>query len=100
MMTFTEEPQYPVDVEVANYNTATNPHSPFTQRYILVRKDATSVRGLRGRELTVERPGQEPVRRQLDDREVAAALSAEFGSALAPDEVLALVATLPGEPDA
>lgn len=100
LMTFTEEPQYPVDVEVANYNTATNPHSPFTQRSIVVRKDDTSVRGLRGRELTVERPGQEPVRRQLDDRQVAAALSAEFGSALAPDEVLALVATLPGEPDA
>jgi N-hydroxyarylamine O-acetyltransferase len=97
LMTFTDEPQYPVDVEVANYNTATNPNSPFTQRCILVRKDYTSVRGLRGRELTVERPGQEPERRQLDDAEFVAALSATFGTALHPDEVRALVATLPRE---
>jgi N-hydroxyarylamine O-acetyltransferase len=97
LMTFTEEAQYPVDVEVANYNTATNPHSPFTQRCILARKDDTSVRALRGREFTVERPGQEPEVRRLDDREFAEVLSAEFGSALSPDEVRALVATLPAE---
>jgi len=100
LMTFTEEPQYPVDVEVANYNTATNPNSPFTLRCILARKDDTSVRVLRGRDFTVERPGQEPELRRLSDQEVAAMLSAEFGSALSADEVRALVATLPAEPDA
>src|SRR5262245_57086967 len=100
LMTFTDEPQYPVDVEVANHYTATNPHSPFVQRCILVRKDDTSVRGLRGRELTVERPGHEPQQRLLGDQEFAAALSAEFGSALRTDEVRALLATLPGEGDA
>ena len=99
-MTFTEEPQYPVDVEVANYNTATNPNSPFTRRCILARKDDTAVRALRGRDFTVERPGQEPEQRRLSDREVAEMLSAEFGSALSRDEVRALVATLPAETDA
>jgi N-hydroxyarylamine O-acetyltransferase len=99
LLTFTEEPQYPVDVEVANYNTATNPSSPFVQRCILVCKDATSIRSLHGREFTLERPGQEPRRRQLSDAEFAAALSAEFGLTLATGEVGALLATLPGESD-
>lgn len=95
ILTFTEEPQYLVDIEVANYNTATNPHSPFVQRPIVVRKDDTSVRRLLGREYTIERPGQPMIQRVLDDDEFADTLRGEFGSALAPDEVSALVAALP-----
>ncbi|GIH95709.1 arylamine N-acetyltransferase [Planobispora siamensis] len=95
IQTFTEEPQYLVDVEVANYNTATNPHSPFVQRPIVVRKDDTSVRRLLGREFSVERPGHPVVQRTLTDDEFADRLRAEFGAALSPGEIAALVATLP-----
>jgi N-hydroxyarylamine O-acetyltransferase len=92
IQTFTEEPQYFVDIDVANYSTATNPHSPFVQRPILVRKDETSIRRLLGREYTVERPGQSADRRRLTVQEVATVLRAEFGSALSDSDVAALVA--------
>jgi N-hydroxyarylamine O-acetyltransferase len=94
ILTFTEEPQYPVDVEVANYNTATNPNSPFVQRPIVVRKDDTSVRRLLGRELTVGGPGQPVQQRMLTDEEFANTVRAEFGPALSPNEVSTLVAAL------
>jgi N-hydroxyarylamine O-acetyltransferase len=92
IQTFTEEPQYLVDIEVANYNTATNPHSPFVQRPILVRKDDTSVRRLLGREYSIEQPGQPIQQRVLTDDEFADVLRGEFGPALSPDEVTALTA--------
>ncbi|WP_330464275.1 arylamine N-acetyltransferase family protein [Micromonospora zamorensis] len=60
LLTFTEEPQYPVDVEVANHNTATSPHSPFTQQCIVVRKHDTAIRRLIGRDYSEERPGDFP----------------------------------------
>jgi N-hydroxyarylamine O-acetyltransferase len=91
IQTFTEEPQYFVDVDVANYNTATHPNSPFVQRAILVRKDETSVRRLLGREYTVLRPGQPTEQRQLTDQELAALLRAELGGALSDSDVDALV---------
>jgi N-hydroxyarylamine O-acetyltransferase len=91
IQTFTEEPQYLVDIEVANYNTATNPHSPFVQRPIVVRKDESSVRRLLGREYSVERPGEPTRQHELTDDEFAGALRDEFGPALSPDEVSALV---------
>ena len=87
LMTFTEEPQYLVDVEVANYNTATNPNSPFTQRPIVVRKDDTRVRRLLGRDYSVERPGEPVQERALTDAELAEALTGEFGLPLTPEEV-------------
>jgi N-hydroxyarylamine O-acetyltransferase len=91
IQTFTEEPVYFVDVEVANYNTATNPTSPFVARPILVRKDETSVRRLLGREYSVTRPGQPTEQRRLDDEEFAAVLRAEYGTALTSDEIATLV---------
>jgi N-hydroxyarylamine O-acetyltransferase len=94
IQTFTEEPQYFVDIDVANYNTATNPHSPFVQRPILVRKDETSIRQLLGREYTVQRPGQPPDQRQLTAQEVAGVLRDELGSALSDTDVAALVAAI------
>lgn len=95
IQTFTEEPQYLVDIEVANYNTATNPHSPFVQRPIVVRKGDSWVRRLLGREYTLDIPGQPARRRMLSDGEYAEVLRGEFGLALAPAEVAALVAALP-----
>jgi N-hydroxyarylamine O-acetyltransferase len=94
IQTFTEEPQYPVDVEVANHNTATSPGSPFVRQPIVVRKDETSVRRLLGREYSVDRPGQPAVRRRCTDAEFAEALG-ELGPALPPEDIAALVATLP-----
>lgn len=99
LLTFTEEPQYPVDVEVANHNTATSPHSPFTQQCIVVRKDDTTVRRLIGRDYSQERPGASTRTRSLTDEEYGGLLNAAFGLALSPPEIRALVATLspPGE---
>lgn len=99
-LTFTEEPQYLVDIEVANNNTATNPHSPFVQRPIVVRKDDTSVRRMLGREYTWERPGR-PVQQQLlTDDEFIEKLHGEFGIPLPAADVAALVAALPARPPA
>jgi N-hydroxyarylamine O-acetyltransferase len=92
ILTFTEEPQYFVDIDAANYYSATHPHSPFVARPVVVRKDETSVRRWLGRDHTVERPGRGTDRRHLGDREYAAALRSEFGAALSSDEIAALVA--------
>ena len=95
ILTFTEEPQYPVDIEVANHNTATSPSSPFTQQSIVVGKDDVSVRRLIGREHTEDRPGSGVRARSLTDEEYATTLVAEFGLSLDPTEFRALLATLP-----
>lgn len=94
VLTFTEEPQYPVDVEVANHNTSTSPGSPFTQRPVVVLKDQARVRRLLGREWSVDRPGEQTARRMLDDGEVAQVLGEVFGDAMSADEIEAVVATL------
>ncbi len=94
VQTFTEEPQYPVDVEVANYDTSTNPRSPFTQRCIVMRKNAGAVHSLIGREYSVERPGRPARRETLSDQDFASALRTEFGLRLEPAEVRMLTATL------
>ena len=97
ILSFTEEPQYFVDVDVANYNTSTNPNSPFVQRPVVVRKDATSVRRLLGREYSIERPGRPADQRRLTDDEFADLLRSDFGPGLTEAEVSALVAALPAE---
>jgi len=86
-----------VDVDVANYNTSTNPNSPFVQRPVVVRKDATSVRRLLGREYSIERPGRPADQRRLTDDEFADLLRSDFGPGLTEAEVSALVAALPAE---
>ena len=95
VLTFTEEPQYPVDVEVANFTTATSPGSPFTQRPVVVLKDEVRVRRLLGREHTIEAPGQPTETSTLTDAEVAEVLGEVFAGALSADEVAAVIATLP-----
>jgi DNA-binding LacI/PurR family transcriptional regulator/arylamine N-acetyltransferase len=99
IMTFTEEPQYFVDVDAANHNTSTHPNSPFVQQPIVVRKDATSVRRLLGREYSIERPGRPADQRRLTDDEFAELLRSDFGPVLSEAEVSALVAALPAETD-
>lgn len=97
ILTFTEERQYFVDVDVANYNTSTNPHSPFVQRPIVVHKDDTSVRRLLGRDYSVERPGHPVQKSRLTDDRFADILHDVFGPALSTGEVAALVAALPAD---
>lgn len=99
LLTFTEEPQYPVDVEVANHNTATSPHSPFTRQRVVVRKDDESVRRLIDREYAWESPGRPTRSRALMDEEYADALADEFALTLSPAEIRALLDSLPA-PDA
>ncbi|MET9023652.1 arylamine N-acetyltransferase [Actinopolymorpha sp. NPDC004070] len=95
ILTFTEEPQYPVDIEVANHNTATSPLSPFTQQSIVVRKDELSVRRLVGRDYTEDRPGSGTHTRSMTDEEYATTLVADLGVALDANEIRALLTTLP-----
>ncbi|MFG2039312.1 arylamine N-acetyltransferase [Dactylosporangium sp. NPDC048998] len=90
LMTFTEEPQYPVDVEVANYNTSTNPASPFVRRGIVVRKDETSVRSLVGHELSEERPGRPDHKRRIPGDRLGAVLRDDFGLRLSDTEITML----------
>ncbi|MFI5837703.1 arylamine N-acetyltransferase [Micromonospora sp. NPDC051300] len=99
VQTFTEEPQYPVDVEVANHHTATDPRSPFTRQRVVVRKDDESVRRLIDRAYTWESPGHPTRCRTLTDEEYADALVGEFALTLSEDEIRALVNSLP-PPDA
>ncbi|WP_347405412.1 arylamine N-acetyltransferase [Micromonospora sp. WMMD980] len=99
LQTFTEEPQYPVDVGVANHHTATDPRSPFARQRVVVRKDDESVRRLIDREYTWESPGRPTRSRTLTDDEYADALVDEFVLTLSPAEVRALVESLP-PPDA
>lgn len=95
LMTVNDDPQYPVDVDVANHNTSTNPHSPFTQRPIAVRKDDTSLRSLLGRRFTVERPDGSSQGRDVTDAEFGTVLREQFGLDLSETELVTLVAGIP-----
>ena len=87
IQTFTLEPQYPVDIEVANFNTAHSPKSPFTRRVIVMRKDASSVRSLIGRTFT---GAGGP--REVPGEELGEVLLREFGLRLTRAEIKTLLA--------
>lgn len=91
IQTFTEEPQYPVDIEVANFNTANSPKSPFTRRVIVMHKDVEQVRSLIGRVFSVERPGEPTDRRQITGDELGGILRDEFGLRLSDPEIKTLL---------
>jgi N-hydroxyarylamine O-acetyltransferase len=76
---FTQEPQHPVDYEIANWYTSTHPESRFTQT-LTAQQVAPDVRRiLRNREYSEDR-GTEVARRTLaDDDEVLAMLAETFG---------------------
>jgi N-hydroxyarylamine O-acetyltransferase len=92
IQTFTEEPQYPVDIEVANFNTAKSSKSPFTRRIIVIQKDDSRVRSLIGRVYSVEQPGEPTARRPITENELGGILRAEFGLPISDAEIKTLLA--------
>jgi N-hydroxyarylamine O-acetyltransferase len=91
IQTFTEEPQYPVDIEVANFYTANSPRSPFTRRLIVMHKGATEMRSLIGRVFSIERPGEPTSRRPITDDELGEILRNEFSLSLSDLELKTLL---------
>jgi N-hydroxyarylamine O-acetyltransferase len=86
----------PIDVVLSNHYTSTHPDSWFTWQPLIVKRDPDAIRSILGRTYTVTRPGQEKQRRDLSDREFAAALTGEFALKLSGDELAALVAAPTG----
>jgi N-hydroxyarylamine O-acetyltransferase len=80
---FTQEPQHPVDFEVANYYVSTHPESYF-RRTLTAQLPTPEARYiLRNRELTVAR-GDEVTSRTLRDDELLGVLAETFGLAFPP----------------
>ncbi len=92
---FDDQRQHPADVVMANHFTSTYPRSPFASQVVAARKDADSIRRLRGRQFTVIRPDRPIDERTLDDAELADALRGVFGIPLTADELAQLVAAIP-----
>jgi N-hydroxyarylamine O-acetyltransferase len=82
---------HPVDVILANHYTGTHPDSWFTRQPVVVRRTPDAITSVTGRTYTVTRAGHAKTRRQLTDKEFAAALTGEFGLSLSGDELDALV---------
>ena len=77
---FTIEPFYAPDYEVINWNTGTNPRSPFTQRIYAIRTFPDRLLLLDAKKLTETRTdGTRTVRELADDAEVRRVLAEEFG---------------------
>ena len=81
----------PVDVVLSNYYTSTSPDSWFTWQPVIVRRDPDAIWSILGRTYTVTSAGYAKTRRELSDKEFAAALTGEFGLKLTMDELDALV---------
>jgi N-hydroxyarylamine O-acetyltransferase len=81
----------PADVVLSNHYTSTHPDSWFTWQPIIVKRDPDAIRSIVGRTYTVTYAGHAKTRRELTDREFAAALTGEFGLALTNDELEVLV---------
>jgi N-hydroxyarylamine O-acetyltransferase len=86
----------PVDVALSNYYTSTSPDSWFTWQPVIVRRDPDAIRSILGRAYTVTSAGHTKTRRELSDKEFAAALTGEFGLKLTMDELDALVSAPTG----
>ena len=92
LYSFTDEPQFPIDIEVANHYVATYPTSPFLRRPIAIRKGAELTKELLGRRLSLIHPDRPAEERELADGEFAEVLRTEFGLGLAPEELAQLLA--------
>lgn len=88
---------HPIDVVLSNHYTSTHPDSWFTRQPIIIRRDPDAISSIVGRTHTVIRPGHVKERRELSDREFAAALTTEFALPLTPDEIAVLVAAPTGD---
>ena len=86
----------PVDVVLSNHYTSTHPDSWFTWQPVIVRRDPDAIRSILGRTYTVTSADGARTRRELTDREFAAALTGEFGLRLTGDELDALVSAPAG----
>jgi N-hydroxyarylamine O-acetyltransferase len=81
----------PIDVVLSNHYTSTHPDSWFTWQPVIVRRDPGAIRSILGRTYTVNDAGHTKTRRELTDKEFAAALTGEFGLQLTADELAAAV---------
>jgi N-hydroxyarylamine O-acetyltransferase len=86
----------PIDVVLSNHYTSTHPDSWFTWQPVIVRRDPDAIRSILGRTYTVNDAGHAKTRRELTDKEFAAALTGEFGLRLTEDELAAAVAAPTG----
>jgi N-hydroxyarylamine O-acetyltransferase len=87
LYSFTLEPQYPVDFEVANYFTSTHPASIFVRSLTVQRPTPDARYVLRNRDFVIERPGGTETR-QLADDDFRGVLLDAFGLDI-PADVLA-----------
>ncbi len=78
LYTFTLEPQYQVDYEVANHYTSTHPHSPFVRTLVVQRQNVRGRLSLVNRELTEEEGGRETARTLEDDAALLEVLADRF----------------------
>ena len=91
----TPHPYRQEDFEMASYFTSTHPSSPFTHDIIVQRNTASARYGLRGHDLTVERPGGSRRRRTVEPDRLVGVLATLFGIGLTDDEARALRSACP-----
>ena len=79
LYSFTLEPQFFVDYEVANHFTSTHPRCPFTYTLVVQRIQLEQRWGLRNREFIVDKFGKPSTRTLLDDEGLLSTLAQCFG---------------------
>jgi N-hydroxyarylamine O-acetyltransferase len=84
LYTFTLEPQFAVDYEVANHYTATYPDSYFVRLLIVQRPTPEARYTLCNRELRVERGGQVSTQTLATEGDLLGALAETFGLEFPP----------------
>jgi N-hydroxyarylamine O-acetyltransferase len=84
LYSFTLEPQYPVDYEVANYFTATHPDSIFRKTLTAQRTTPEARYVLRNRTFRVERAGDVSERTLTNDDDLRDVLAETFGLEFPP----------------
>jgi N-hydroxyarylamine O-acetyltransferase len=87
---FDDQPQHHADILVSNHFTSTYPGSSFVRQLVVIRKDTTGLRRLTGRRLSITRPGQRGIERDLGDGEFASTLTSTFGLQLTAAEAARL----------
>jgi N-hydroxyarylamine O-acetyltransferase len=91
---FTVDPRYPVDYNVSNYYTSTNPRSPFVGRLFTQRMAPGVNHVLNDRTLTILRTDGSEETRELSPAEVPGVLAERFGIELDAEDRGKLIATL------
>ena len=79
LYSFTEAPQHPADIEMANYYVSTHPSSRFVQTLTVQLPSPQQRLILRTRELTIDRGANVETRLLANEAEVAATLRQLFG---------------------